>query len=125
LISQVLANHTADKFIDYNNLRKEVSELIPSYEDIHFNDQWAPYGMHELGYNAPTRAEIIRRTRVGDNVTKNGKLSSDPSVKEVYSLTFNNLAVGGNIKHFESAPIGHTRYFSTYDEPGVLYVPET
>jgi hypothetical protein len=127
LISQVLANHTADKFIDYNDLRKEVSELIPSYEDIGLEDTWAAYGMKELGYKAPSRQEIIHKTRYGGgyDASKNGKLPTDPSVKEIYSLTFNNPSVGGSTNHFNSAPIGHSRFFTTYDEPGVLYVPET
>lgn len=122
LIQQVLDNHISEKHLDYNQLRKEVSDMIPkyniSYADVENNltyMMYEKYGLDRLGY------EIEKDLDIAGN-----RVYRTPGIK-TKTVIFESPGLKGNTKHYKGSqydPSGHGRMFTTEEEPDVLYVIE-
>lgn len=99
------------KFIDYNQLRKSVQDELITYSRKP-QEQYQTYGMEKLGFN------VI--ADIGDP-----KLSFIPNVK-TQTFTFESPRIKfGSDKHYDSETLGHSRTYTTPEEPDVLHVMES
>lgn len=99
------------KFIDYNQLRKSVQDELITYSRKP-QEQYQTYGMEKLGFNV-----TVDR---GDP-----KLSFIPDVKtQTFTFESPRIKFGSN-KHYDSETLGHSRTYTTPEEPDVLHVMES
>lgn len=110
MLNRVLQNHANDTHIDYNTLRQEVQEMIPKYNRIP-QIAYQDYGIRRLGY----------KTAIDPNIPDdNFILQFTP-----HTFTFESPGIKGNTRHYPGQPIGHSRTYTTSDEPDILYVMES
>lgn len=142
------------KSIDYNKFRKAVQDELITYErtpDKGFKD----YGLDRLGYSASQFSTNIRAGQMFNewadrNYENIGYLSDDilPSYRdrntgEIISwsdlqkkyqsfvpgsetYTFSSPRIpNGSAKHYHANTLGHSRTYTTADEPDVLHVMES
>lgn len=114
LLSKVLENHQGETHINYNQLKREVQALIPQYRRIP-QTEYSSYGMDRLGY--PT---IKEPDGAGGTITY-----LESPMKQVSTFTFESPGITGNAKHYSGNPIGHSRTYTTREEPDVLHVMES
>lgn len=112
LLGKVLQNHANDRVIDYNTLRQEVQGMIPQYTQ-HPESKYATYGMDGLGFQI---------NKVSDGA---GGLVETYSGFKPKTFTFESPGIKGNAKHYNRNTLGHSRTYTTTDEPDVLYVMES
>lgn len=112
LLGKVLQNHANDRVIDYNTLRQEVQGMIPQYTQ-HPESQYVTYGMGGLGFQI---------NKVSDGA---GGLVETYSGFKPKTFTFESPGIKGNAKHYNRNTLGHSRTYTTTDEPDVLYVMES
>ena len=112
LLGRVLQNHANDTHIDYNTLRQEVQGMIPQFTLKSQND-YVTYGMPRLGF------EI---TKVSDGA---GGLVDTYEGFRPRTFTFESPGIKGNAKHYDESTLGHSRTYTTADEPSVLHVMES
>lgn len=110
LIQQVLNSHAGETHLDYNTLRREVQGMIPVYNRKQ-QYQYEAYGMDRIGFPIETdpAAPIY---------------SYSPGT-ETYTYTFESPGIRGNTKHYEGNPVGHSRTYTTAEDPSVLHVMES
>lgn len=146
LLNRVLQNHTGETHIDYNTLRQEVQDMIPKYNRVS-QSQYADYGMNRLGIQVGrNNQEFLQHHpefpwRVGDDGSfyitsgpNEGMAVPNPSLFSVYTkfpstkaqtFTFESPGFNGSEKHYEGNPMGHSRTYTTAEEPDVLHVMES
>lgn len=154
LIGKVLENHVGETHLDYNVLRREVQEMIPKYEKVP-QTNWATYGTKGLGLSeeaTPSRAsdklftrkwngrELVSRRRrypgdqiggeivPGEQVREEALAYMREHPEEFYqfnTFTFESPGIKGNTKHYPGQPLGHSRTYSSPEEPNVLHVMES
>ena len=112
LLGKVLQNHANDRVIDYNTLRQEVQGMIPQYTQ-HPESRYVTYGMGGLGFQI---------NKVSDGA---GGLVETYSGFKPKTFTFESPGIKGNAKHYNRNTLGHSRTYTTTDEPDVLYVMES
>lgn len=101
------------KNINYNELKKAVSEELISYSRKP-QTNYATYGMKRLGFD---------EKQIPDGV--GGIVTYSPEVK-TQTFTFESPRIpGGNAKHYDETTLGHSRTYITPDEPDVLHVMES
>lgn len=107
----------AQRVIDYNKFRKAVqSELIP-YQ-TRPSSKYAEYGLDRLGYSARMNLENIHFNPV------TGQFESN-AVKPI-TFTFESPRIPvGNAKHYNSNTLGHTRSYTSPEQPQTLNILET
>lgn len=153
LIQQVLDKHAGETRLDYNTLRKEIQEMIPTYEMVP-QDKYYTYGTKGLGLSeeaSPSKAAdilFVRRTEGNELVSRRRRWPGDMEGGEIVpgsqvreealaymqqhpeqfyqfnTFTFESPGIKGNTKHFPGDPIGHARTYTSADEPGILFVME-
>ena len=99
LLNRVLQNHINDTHIDYNTLRQEVQGMIPKYTRVP-QTEYSNYGMKRINIGVPER-------------------------KKVNTFTFESPGIRGNTRHYQGNPIGHSRTYTTVEEPDILHVMES
>ena len=112
MLNRVLQNHANDTHIDYNTLRQEVQEMIPQYTQ-HPESEYITYGMDRLGFQI---------NKVSDGA---GGLVDTYSGFKPKTFTFESPGIKGNNRHYQGNPIGHSRTYTTAEEPDILYVMES
>lgn len=112
LLGRVLQNHANDRVIDYNTLRQEVQGVIPQYTQ-HPESEYVTYGMDRLGFQI---------NKVSDGA---GGLVDTYSGFKPNTFTFESPGIQGNAKHYNQNTLGHSRTYTTTDEPDVLHVMES
>ena len=113
VIGKVLSTQFAgQKNIDYNNLRKAVSEELIRYSRVPQN-AYAAYGMDRLGFNVETDPGLGM------------KYDYVPGIN-TQTFTFESPRIPiGNGKHYDNSTLGHSRTYTTPDESDVLHVMES
>lgn len=118
ILNKVLDNQfPAQRVVNYNNFRKAVqSELIP-YQ-VRPQTKYADYGVERLGYSPRMSPDnIVFNSSTGQYESKAVKLGT---------FTFESPRIPmGSAKHYQKGTLGHTRTFTSPDEPEVLNVLET
>lgn len=114
VIGKVLSNKFAgQKNIDYNALRKAVQDELITYSRKPQN-QYSTYGMDKLGFDKKQELD-----GVGDVV------DYVPGVK-TQTFTFESPRIPrGDGRHYDETTLGHSRTYTTSDEPEVLHVMES
>ena len=112
LLGKVLQNHANDRVIDYNTLRQEVQGMIPQYTQYP-ESRYVTYGMDRLGFQ-------INKVSNGA-----GGLVNTYSGFKPRTFTFESPGIQGNAKHYNRNTLGHSRTYTTTDEPDVLHVMES
>lgn len=112
VINKVLNERFADqRFIDYNELRKAVQEELITYSK-HPKIKYETYGMDRLGFKLHY-----------DPVDP--KLSFTTEAKpQTFTFESKRIPIGNN-KHYDETTLGHSRTYTTPDEPEVLHVMES
>lgn len=114
VIGRILSNQFAgQKNIDYNALRKAVQDELITYSRKP-QDRYSTYGMNKLGFDKRQDADGA-----------GGIVEYVPGVK-TQTFTFESPRVpGGNGRHYDKTTLGHSRTYTTPDEPEVLHVMES
>lgn len=130
LLGRVLQNHAGDTHIDYNALRQEVQGMIPQY-NIKFDpdptfthDPLYTYGMIANQNNPMLGFNKVNQMTYKDQSFKEW-MYSDPSLPKARTFVFESPGIKGNTKHYDGNPIGHSRTYTTAEEPDVLHVMES
>ena len=95
--------------IDYTSFQDAVQRKLPEYNRVP-QTQFQAYGLDNLGYSP---YEFI-----------DGFGNPLPNA-DLKTFTFETKGITGNNKHFDGNPIGHSRTYTTKDEPNVLHVMES
>ena len=142
--NKVLAEKFAgQKTIDYNQFKKAVQNELITYT-TKSQTKYSDYGMDRLGFHPKQRSEIRTDPRLerftdefgeGFRFRENGRLlgsidSNEPWWFENYpklkTFTFESPRITvGNNKHYDSTTLGHSRTYTTPDEPNILHVMES
>ena len=113
IINKVLQEQFAGQDrIDYNAFRRAVQNYIPQYNRVP-QAKYSTYGMQRIGFNESKQPDGAGRI-----------LSYVPGVRTA-TFTFESPGIKGNTQHYEGSPIGHSRTYTTPEEPGVLHVMES
>lgn len=126
LLGRVLQNHANDRVIDYNTLRQEVQGMIPQYNKIP-SDKYADYGMRGLGFytKIDNDAQGIRFNELTGEFEQYKDIPDFTQGYQLNTFTFESPGIGGNAKHYNRNTLGHSRTYTTTDEPDVLHVMES
>ena len=98
--------------IDYNAFRDAVQRRLPEYSRVKQSD-YAAYGMDRLGFQVK---------KIPDGA---GGILSYVDGTPINTFTFETPGIVGNTKHYKGEPIGHSRTYTTNEEPDVLHVMES
>lgn len=114
VIGRILSSQfTGQKNIDYNALRKAISDELITYSRKP-QDKYSTYGMNKLGFD-------LKKEYDGAG----GIAKYVPGVK-TQTFTFESPRVpGGDGRHYDKTTLGHSRTYTTPDEPEVLHVMES
>lgn len=149
IVDRVLSSEqfVGRKVIDYNEFRKAVQDELITYDRVP-DERWADYGMANLGYSKKgSYAELEKiaiekypdrfyKTKHGTEAYLIDKTTGKEAVYEdLYTLvgpphlntfTFESPRIPeGNAKHYSKSTLGHSRTYTTKDEPEVLHVMES
>ena len=101
------------KNINYNELKKAVSEELISYSRKP-QDRYSTYGMDKIGFD-------LKKEPDGAG----SLVEYVPGIK-TQTFTFESPRIYvGNGKHYDKTTLGHSRTYTTPDEPDVLHVMES
>lgn len=100
------------KNIDYNALRKAVSDELITYNRVP-KEEYSAYGMDRLGFKIETDPVIGLKYDYVPGINTQTYTFESPRIPN------------GNALHYDSTTLGHSRTFTTPDEPEVLYVMES
>lgn len=95
--------------IDYTAFQDAVQKRLPVYSRVPQTD-YQDYGLDRLGYSA---YEFI-----------DGFGNSLPN-SNLRTFTFETPTIVGDNRHYNGNPIGHSRTYTTKDEPDILHVMES
>ena len=152
VIDKVLASEefAGKKSIDYNKFRKAVQDELITYDRTP-NTKWSDYGLDRIGLsfgnktdvrNAEDRMNMLRE-RIATGKFKNGEKLTESDIADAKSelekmetfwrqipeaetYTFSSSRIpGGSAKHYGPNTLGHSRTYTTADEPDVLHVMES
>ena len=98
--------------IDYDAYRDAVQKKLPKYQRV-AQSEYQSYGMDRLGFE---------NKKISDDT--GGILEYTPGVK-TNTFTFESSGIAGNNTHYSGQPIGHSRTYTTKEEPNVLHVMES
>lgn len=114
VIGRILSTKFAEqKNIDYNALRKAVSDELITYSRKP-QTEYSTYGMDRIGFEN-------KKTPDGAG----GIVDYVPGVK-TQTFTFESPRIPrGNDSHYDITTLGHSRTFTIPDEPDILYVMES
>lgn len=118
ILNKVLDNQfPTQRVVDYNKLRKAVQSELISYNTAPAT-KYADYGLDRIGYSASLSPEnIVFNPQTGQYESRAVQLGT---------FTFQSPRIPvGNAKHYNSNTLGHTRTFTSPEEPDVLNVLET
>ena len=152
VVEKVLASEkfTGKKAIDYNEFRKAVQDELITY-DRSPNTKWSDYGLDRIGLsfgnktdvrNAEDRMNMLReriatgRFSNGEKLTESDIADAKSQLKEMEAFwrqipetetyTFSSSRIpNGSAKHYDANTLGHSRTYTTSDEPNVLHVMES
>lgn len=154
LLGRVLQNHVNDTHIDYNTLRQEVQNMIPKYTIVP-QTEYSDYGMERINIEAPKEADTEWLVQNDPDISKlftyrngefydfNNNLVRQFDVRraiddkyydipipivgrnKVNTFTFESPGIKGNTRHYQGDPIGHSRTYTTAEEPDILHVMES
>lgn len=126
LLGRVLQNHVGETHIDYNTLRQEVQGMIPQYNRVS-QTKWQDYGISSLGFKDKINHDA-QGIRFNELTGEFEQYQDIPDFKPDYILntfTFESPGVIGNNNHYGGNPLGHSRTYTTANEPDVLHVMES
>lgn len=115
VINKILSSDafTGQKAVDYNKFRKAVQDELINYSTKP-QTKYSTYGMDRLGFNV-----IKEPDGVG------GIIEYSPGVR-TNTFTFESPKIPlGSDKHYDSTSLGHSRTYTTPNEPDVLHVMES
>ena len=114
VIGRILSSQFAgQKNIDYNALRKAVQDELITYSRKPQN-KYSAYGIDRIGFNKKQEPDGA-----------GGLVEYVPGVK-TQTFTFESPRISiGNGKHYDTNTLGHSRTYTTSDEPDVLHVMES
>lgn len=114
IIGRILSSQFAgQKNIDYNALRKAVQDELITYSKKPQN-KYSTYGMNKLGFDKKQEFDGA-----------GGIVEYVPGVK-TQTFTFESPRIpGGDGRHYDETTLGHSRTYTTPDEPEVLHVMES
>ena len=123
LLGRVLQDHAGDTHIDYNTLRREIQGMIPQYNKIS-QTSYQNYGIESLGFSKAPAKRFGRRQLFDeyDFMHTDEIPFQDVSFN---TFTYESPGIKGNTKHYGGNPIGHSRTYTTADEPDILHVMES
>ncbi len=152
IVDKVLASEefAGKKSIDYNKFRKAVQDELITYDRTP-NTKWSDYGLDRIGLsfgnktdvrNAEDRMNMLRE-RIATGRFKNGEKLTESDIADAKSelekmeafwrqipetetYTFSSSRIpNGSAKHYDANTLGHSRTYTTVDEPDVLHVMES
>ena len=152
VVDKVLASEefAGKKSIDYNKFRKAVQDELITYDRTP-NTKWSGYGLDRIGLsfgnktdvrNAEDRMNMLRE-RIATGRFKNGEKLTESDIAdaknelekmetfwrqipEAETYTFSSSRIpNGSAKHYDANTLGHSRTYTTSDEPDVLHVMES
>lgn len=132
VIGRILSTKFAgQKNIDYNALRKAVSDELITYSRKP-QTKYSTYGMDRLGFNKETDLSVGRPNDmdglefIGFNEDTFGLWSGHVPGVKTQTFTFESPRIPvGNGKHYDSNTLGHSRTYTTPDESDILHVIES
>ena len=112
--SEVLAEKFAgQKNIDYNQFKKAVQGELINYSTKP-QMRYSTYGMDRLGFNV-----------IKESDGAGGIVEYLPGIRtNTFTFESPKLSVGSN-KHYDTTTLGHSRTYTTPDEPNILHVMES
>lgn len=152
VMEKVLASEefAGQKSIDYNKFRKAVQDELIAYERTP-DTRWSDYGLGRIGLSFGNKTDVrnaedrmymlreriaTRRFRNGEKLTESDIADAKSELKEMEAFwsqipktdtyTFSSPRIpNGSGKHYEPNTLGHSRTYTTADEPDVLHVMES
>ena len=150
IVDQVLSEQFAgQRTIDYNTFRKAVQDKLIKYKRTP-STNYEDYGMDALGVSVVNKTDqrlldyqidMIKRWLSEGKYSNGEVLSLDDKIRESNELkwllflknnsakpetfTFSSRGISGSNKHYDSNTLGHSRTYTTTDEPDVLHVMES
>ena len=118
LLNKVLDNKfPAQRAVNYDQFRKAMQQELIQYQTKPAT-KFSDYGIDRLGFSSRMSPDnVIFNPITGQFESKAVKLNT---------FTFESPRIPlGNAKHYDKSTIGHTRAFSSPDEPGILNILET
>lgn len=114
VIGRVLSTQFAgQKNIDYNALKKAVQDELITYSRKP-QDKYSTYGMDKIGFDLKKESDGA-----------GGLVEYVPGVK-TQTFTFESPRIPiGNNRHYDDTTLGHSRTYTTPDEPDILHVMES
>ena len=114
IANKVLAEKFAgQKTIDYNQLKKAVQGELINYSTKP-QMRYSTYGMDRLGFNV-----------IKESDGAGGIVEYLPGIRtNTFTFESPKLSVGSN-KHYDTTTLGHSRTYTTPDEPNILHVMES
>lgn len=143
VIDKILSSEefVGQKSIDYNKFRKAVHNNLITYDRIP-DARYEDFGISRLGFEEPT--SIDRANRLWQKAYDEAKqLHPDWSERELVDFTNDvmgpirhpvklntytfesNKIPHGSAKHYDSSTLGHSRTYTTQEEPDILHVMES
>lgn len=142
VVEKVLASDrfSGKKAIDYNDFRKAVQDELIAYKRVP-SLEYEDYGMDRLGFTADRHIWEIGNDPAY-NVLEDGTIVNagtntpvtqierkrwlQQNMPYMHTFTFESPRIGlGNDAHYNSTTLGHSRTYTTIDEPDVLHVMES
>ena len=126
IANKVLAEKFAgQKTIDYNQFKKAIQDELITYERVP-QTKYAKYGMDRLGLTNNVEGQFEEGPLVLAGIPQNVPLQEPlPGIK-INTFTFESPKIPiGNNKHYNPTTLGHSRTYTTPDEPNILHVMES
>lgn len=146
VIEKILSSNefSGQKSVDYNKFRKAVHDELITYDRIP-DGRYEDYGMDRLGFRERHIWDIGNDPRfeghvnplddvvefyhrdTGDLVTRQERIAwQKEGLPKTNTFTFESPRIGiGNDKHYDYGTLGHSRTYTTQEEPDILHVMES
>lgn len=127
--------------IDYVAFQDAVQKRLPEYNRVKQTD-FEDYGLNKLGFKEKVFSDafddprlehfvqddmdMFRWRNTRDLLEGNNRVNwYKENLPELNTFTFESPNISGNTKHYKGNPIGHSRTYTTKEEPNVLHVMES
>ena len=118
IVNDVLnKEYQGKKLVDFGDLQRTVQSRLVPYT-TKSQTKFADYGVDRIGYTSKLSPE---------NMTFNpvtGKFESSKVSLDTYTFESPKIPMG-NATHYDTTTLGHSRTFTTPEEPSILHVLET
>lgn len=129
VVDKVLSSEqfAGKKAVDYNEFRKAVQDELITYDRVS-SDKYADYGIKSLGFKNQMDSDA-QSIRFNEETGEFEQIAPFAEFKPDYTLntyTFESPRIPiGNASHYNRGTLGHSRTYTTEEEPNVLHIMES